>query len=110
MKTKLALLRSIGALLALLVFTALPCSTALAKGPCALVQIYYDYDPSGDLLVSMYSYPPYGPTIFYTVDGTNPTHDHTNGTPTGSTMVFNPLIPPRVSGRGRVHHFQGDST
>ena len=46
MKTKSALLLPIGALLALLLFVALPSSTARASdGQCADVDIYWEYGP-----------------------------------------------------------------
>lgn len=87
MKAKSPLFRSIGVLLALLVFTALPSST-LAAGYCANVNIYYNYHSSGNLQVVMYSAPPSNPTIFYTKDGTNPTHDHATGAPDPGTYIY----------------------
>ena len=86
MKTKSALLRSIGAL-ALFILIAFPSSSALAAGHCADPDIWYEYDagPTG-VRVLMYSAPPVGATIFYTLNGQNPTH--TGSSPGPNTMIF----------------------
>lgn len=54
MKTKSALLPSIGALLALLLFVALPCSTARASdGQCGDVDIYWEYGPGTQIFFEL---------------------------------------------------------
>jgi hypothetical protein len=92
MKTKSPLFRSIGALLALLVFVTLPSSTALANcGQCADVSVYYEYDGPTGIQVVMYVASPSGATIFYTTNGSNPTH--TGATPDTNTMIYYGPIP-----------------
>lgn len=87
MKTKSPLFRSIGALLALLVFVTLPSSTALANcGQCADVDVYYEYAGPTGIQVEMECEYPAGAIIFYTTNGSNPTH--TGSTPGANTMIY----------------------
>ena len=85
MKTKSALLRSLGAL-ALFVLVAFPSSSALATGPCADPDIYYEYEGPTGIRVYMYSAPPHGATVFFTLNWSNPTH--TGATPGANTMIY----------------------
>jgi len=88
MKTKSPLLRSIGAFLALLVFIALPSSTALAScGQCDDVNIYYEYEGWTGLQVEMEVEYPAGTIIFYTLNGSDPTHD-IYGNPGSNTYIY----------------------
>jgi Chitobiase/beta-hexosaminidase C-terminal domain len=92
MKTKSSLIRSIGVLLALLVFVALPGSTALANcGQCADVDIYFEYAGPTGIVAEMECEFPAGAIIFYTVNGTNPTH--TGATPGSGTYIYSGPIP-----------------
>lgn len=95
MKTKsLALLHSIRVLLALLVLVAFPSSPVLAAhGPCDDVTLEVYYGGYQQLFIEVECEDPTGAYIFWTSNGTNPTHDGPN--PTGVTMRCNSgtLIP-----------------
>ncbi len=92
MKTKSPLFRSIGALLALLVFVTLPSSTALANcGQCADVEVYYEYAGPTGIQVEMVCKYPAGAIIFYTTDGSTPTHS--GSTPGANTFIYSGPIP-----------------
>ena len=84
MKPKSSLLTAIGAL-ALFVLIAFPSSSALAKA-VADVDIYYEYDGPTGVQVQMEVEYPAGAIIFYTLNGTNPTH--TGSTPGPNTAIF----------------------
>ncbi|HEV2842934.1 MAG TPA: chitobiase/beta-hexosaminidase C-terminal domain-containing protein [Chthoniobacterales bacterium] len=102
MKTKSSLFRSTGALLALLVFIALPSSTALAScGQTDDVDIYYEYALPTGIHVEM-ECKTTGAIIYYTLDGSNPTHDG-SGNPTGNTYVYGWPIPIPY---GQCFHFR----
>jgi hypothetical protein len=79
MKTRTALLHSIGVLMALLVFIALPSS--LLASPCGTC---YDptfelvYGPGNQLKVKVVCGCPDNATIYYTVNGGTPTHSSAN--------------------------------
>jgi hypothetical protein len=90
MKIKSSLLTAVGAL-ALFVLVAFPSSSVPAAGHCYDVDIYYEYGGPTGLLVDMDCAFPFGAIIFYTTDGTSPTHS--GGTPTGSTLVYYGQIP-----------------
>jgi hypothetical protein len=92
MKTESALFRSFGVLVALLVFLALPSSTALANcGQCADVEIEWYYDPGTAMHFELSVANPSGANIYFTtsLDNTepdNPSWD-SSGNPTGTTLV-----------------------
>lgn len=90
MKTKSPLLTAIG-VLALFVLVAFPSSPALATGHCADVDIYYEYDGPTGIQVGMTAATPAGATIFYTLNGRDPTHS--GGTPGPNTYIFTGDIP-----------------
>lgn len=71
MKTKSVLVRSIGALLALLVFVSLP-SSVLAIPFCDDVTIELYYGTGNDLALELECANPTGATIFYTVTFNTP--------------------------------------
>ena len=93
MKTESALFRSFGVLLALLVFLALPSSTALANcGQCADVAIEWYYDPGTAMHFELEVANPAGANIYFTTSLDNnacpdPTWNFTTGAPTGTTLV-----------------------
>jgi|ERR1043166_2443942 hypothetical protein len=99
MKTKSPLLTAIGAL-ALFVLVAFPSSSALATGHCDDVSIYYDYGQQ--LTVDMDCAFPSGATIYYTTNGTDPTHD-SSGNPGTGTSIFYGEIPISL---GQCKHFR----
>ena len=102
MKTKSALLTAIGAL-ALFVLVAFPSSSALATGYCANPEIYYEY--SRVLEVGMECASPTDATIFYTTNGSNPTH--VGGTPGPGTSIFHegtPLAPGWTHFKALAYH------
>ena len=85
MKTKTALLRSLGVLLALLVFTALPNSVLATCSPCHDPTFTVIPGSGNQLFVQIDCDCPPGATIFYRLNsGSNPTH--TGATPTGGTF------------------------
>ena len=91
MKIKSALLRSIGALVALLVFVALPNSVLADNGPCDDVYFELYYGTGTDLALEVVVDNPTGATIFYTVtfnhlNTTDPTHS--GATPGTGTSYF----------------------
>jgi hypothetical protein len=87
MKTKSHLIRSIGVLLALLVYIALPSSTALANcGQCDDVIVYYEYAGLNGIQVEMECEYPAGAIIFFTTNGSDPTH--TGSTPGPNTSIY----------------------
>jgi Chitobiase/beta-hexosaminidase C-terminal domain len=79
----------LGALLAL-ALVAFPVASARATA-CDDVLIYWEYGGPTGLLVGMDSDTPTPRTIFYTTNGTNPTH--TGATPGSGTAVFTADIP-----------------
>lgn len=92
MKTKSPLFRSIGALLALLVFATLPSSTALANcGQSDDVSIYYEYEGPTGIQVEMECDYPAGVIIFFTTNGTNPTHDSSGNPGSGTSIYYGPI-------------------
>lgn len=99
MKTRSALLHSLGAL-ALLVLAAFPSSSALASPGCGDPDVYYEYGGPTGLQVEMETDTPipctpcsgnFTPIIFYTTNGQNPTH--TGSTPGSGTMIYYGPIP-----------------
>lgn len=73
MKTQSALLRSTGALLALLAFVALPCATARAsQGQCGDVEFYPEYGPGIQIRVKL-EVSPSSCVIYVTYSLDNPT-------------------------------------
>ena len=98
MKTKSPLLTAIG-VLALFVLVAFPSSSALATGHCHDVIIYYEYGGPTGLLIDMECDFPSGTTIFYTTDGSAPTHS--GGSATGTTGIFYGDIPQTYGTRVR---------
>jgi hypothetical protein len=80
---------SIGLLLVLLAFVAFPTSSALAAPKCKVVDFsQYEYD--GYFVVSMTSATPAPFVIFYTLNGSVPTH--TGATPGANTYIFTTAI------------------
>lgn len=82
---------AIAVALTLLAFFALPTPSAQAsRGYCSDVDIYYTYVPPNGLQVEMESHtltnPSYACMVFFTVDGSNPTHS--GSTPTGTTILY----------------------
>lgn len=82
---------AIAVALTLLAFFALPKPSAQAsRGYCSDVEYYYEYAGPTGIQVHMYSYtltdPSYPCMVFYTVNGSNPTHSGPN--PTGSTLLY----------------------
>jgi hypothetical protein len=100
MKTKSPLLIAIGAL-ALFVLVALPSPTARAVcGQSDDVIIYYEYEGPTGVQIEMEVEWPVGATIFYTTNGSNPTHD-TLGNPGSNTLIYyGPIF---VGNRSCVH-------
>ena len=91
MNTKSVLLRSLGVLLALLVYVALPSSVLADHGPCDDVYIELYYGTGTDLALELSVDNPTGATIFYTMtlnqpDNTDPTHN--GATPGTGTSYF----------------------
>jgi hypothetical protein len=86
MKTKSPLLIAIGAL-ALFVLVAFPSSSALATGHCADVDIYYEYAGPTGIRVGMDCASPSGAIIYFTLNGSDPTHDD-SGNPGSNTSIF----------------------
>jgi|GEM_PF-6158929 len=91
MKTKSALVRSIGVLLALLVFVSLPSSVLADNGPCDDVYFELYYGIGHDLALEVSVDNPTGATIFYTVTFNtynNYTPTHSGTTPGPHTSYF----------------------
>ena|ERR1043166_2816746 len=101
MKIKSSLLTAVGAL-ALFVLVAFPSSSVPAAGHCYDVDIYYEYGGPTGLLVDMDCAFPSGATIYYTTNGTDPTHDQF-GNPGPGTLIFYGEIP--ISS-GQCNHFR----
>lgn len=99
MKTKSVCLRLFGALV-LLVLVAFPSSSALAT-QCDDVVIYYEYGGPTGILAGMETDTPTPRTIFYTLNGQNPTH--TGSTPGAGTYIFTGDIPVPY---GQWRHFK----
>ncbi|HEV2842977.1 MAG TPA: hypothetical protein VGW39_16770 [Chthoniobacterales bacterium] len=82
---------AIAVALTLLAFFALPTHSAQAsRGYCSDVEIYYEYGGPTGIQIEMESYtltdPSYECMVFFTTDGSNPTHS--GPTPTGNTSVY----------------------
>ena len=94
MKTESPMFRSLGVLVAVLMFIALPSSTVLAScGQTADVDVEWYYDAGTAMHFELEVANPTGTNIYYTVTlgDTNvpddPTFDPGTGAPTGSTLV-----------------------
>jgi hypothetical protein len=86
MKTKSALLRSIGVLLALLVFVAFPSSPARANcGQCDDVEFGLSYGSGTQLFIELICEYPTGADIYLTTNGNDPIINP-DGTPGASTL------------------------
>jgi Chitobiase/beta-hexosaminidase C-terminal domain len=88
-----------GALLALFL-VVFPTTPALAE-KCDDVTIYWDYGPPTGVLATMETGTPSPRTIFYTTNGTNPTHN--GGTPGSGTMIWYGDIPIPY---GQLRHYR----
>lgn len=85
MKTKSALLRSIGVLLALLVFVSLPTYVLAICGICDDVSLELYYGTGRNLYIEVECPNPTGADIYFTTNGVTPTHDG-DGNPGPSTL------------------------
>jgi hypothetical protein len=91
MKTKSPLLIAISAF-ALFVLVTFPGATALAKcGQVYDVIVYYEYDGPTGIQVEMEVEYPTGATIYFTLNGTNPTHDSSGNPGSGTYIYYGPM-------------------
>ena len=91
MKTKSPLLIAIGAL-ALFVAVAFPSSTALAAcDTCDDVDVYYEYGGPTGIRVEMEVFFPTGATIYFTMNGANPTHDSLGNPGPYTSIYYGPM-------------------